>query len=194
MDKVLHGPTFKICLCYLDDILIASETFDEHIEDINNVFKRLRDAGLKLGPKKCTFARDSCICLGHLISKNGVQPPPDRIAAIQNCPAPQSVRELRRVIGLFNWFKKYIENFSSTIEPLTRLLRKNDRFRWTTEQETAFQKLKSLLVSSPILAFPKYNIPFYLAVDTSPKGIGYVLYQYQKDDNDIEIRRVIRYG
>ena len=62
MDKVLHGLTFKVCLCYLDDILIASETFDEHIEDINNVFKRLRDAGLKLGPKKCTFARDSCIC------------------------------------------------------------------------------------------------------------------------------------
>ena len=92
MDKVLHGLTFKICLCYLDDILITSETFDEHIEDINNVFQRLRDAGLKLGPKKCTFARDSCIFLGHLISKNGVQPPPDRITAIQNFPAPQSLR------------------------------------------------------------------------------------------------------
>ncbi|CAC5360753.1 Retrovirus-related Pol polyprotein from transposon 17.6 [Mytilus coruscus] len=82
MNKVLKGLTFKLCLCYLDDILVAFETFDQHIEDLRNVFPRLSNAGLKLGPKKCTFVQNSCIYLGHKISNKGIEPPPDRVQAI----------------------------------------------------------------------------------------------------------------
>ncbi|CAG2201376.1 unnamed protein product [Mytilus edulis] len=160
MDKVLKGLTFKSCLCYLDDILIASETFDQHIEDLRNVFQRLSNAGLKLGPKKCTFAQNSCIYLGHKISNKGIEPPPDRVQAIVDYPIPKNVKELRRLVGLFNWFRKYIKNFSAEMEPLTRLLKKYERFSWTDEQQRAFQNVKSLLLDSPILAFPNFNLPF----------------------------------
>ncbi|CAG2204834.1 unnamed protein product [Mytilus edulis] len=170
MDKVLKGLTFKSCLCYLDDILIASETFDQHIEDLRNVFQRLSNAGLKLGPKKCTFAQNSCIYLGHKISNKGIEPPPDRVQAIVDYPIPKNVKELRRLVGLFNWFRKYIKNFSAEMEPLTRLLKKYERFSWTDEQQRAFQNVKSLLLDSPILAFPNFNLPFRLAVDSCCKG------------------------
>ncbi|CAC5422384.1 unnamed protein product [Mytilus coruscus] len=194
MDKVLHGLTFNSCLCYLDDVLITSETFEQHLSDLHEVFNRLQAAGLKLGPKKCHFAQKSCLFLGHLISKDGIQPPPDRITAVQEYPSPRSVRELRRALGLLNWFKKFIPNFSAEIEPLTKLLRKNAKFRWTSEQENAFTKLKSLLINSPILAFPNFHTEFYLAVDTSSKGIGYMLYQYQETASDSKAVSVIRFG
>ncbi|VDI00912.1 Hypothetical predicted protein [Mytilus galloprovincialis] len=119
---------------------------------------------------------------------------PDRITAVQEYPSPRSVRELRRALGLLNWFKKFIPNFSAEIEPLTKLLRKNAKFRWTSEQENAFTKLKSLLTNSPILAFPNFHTEFYLAVDTSSKGIGYMLYQYQETASDSKEVSVIRFG
>ena len=193
MDKVLKGLTFKSCLCYLDDILIASETFDQHIQDLDEVFTRLKQAGLKLGPKKCSFAENSCIYLGHKISNKGIEPPPDRVKAIEDYPAPTSVRELRRLVGLLNWFRKYIKNFSSEMEPLTRLLKKFVLFEWTNEHQKAFDKVKSLLINSPVLAFPDYNLPFRLAVDTSSKGIGYMLYQKSEASSDEQIH-VIRFG
>ncbi|VDI46563.1 Hypothetical predicted protein [Mytilus galloprovincialis] len=166
MDKVLHGLTFNSCLCYLDDVLITSETFEQHLSDLHEVFNRLQAAGLKLGPKKCHFAQKSCLFLGHLISKDGIQPPPDRITAVQEYPSPR-------------------KTFASW---------KNAKFRWTSEQENAFTKLKSLLTNSPILAFPNFHTEFYLAVDTSSKGIGYMLYQYQETASDSKEVSVIRFG
>ncbi|CAG2206375.1 unnamed protein product [Mytilus edulis] len=107
MDKVLRGLKFRTCLCYLDDVLICSETFEKHLDDIKEIFKRFRDAGLKLGQKKCHFASETCIFLGHEISKHGIRPPKDRVKAIVDFPAPQNIKQLRRTIGLFNWFKKF---------------------------------------------------------------------------------------
>ncbi|CAG2237235.1 unnamed protein product [Mytilus edulis] len=127
-------------------------------------------------------------------ANKGIQPPPERLQAIKDYPSPKSVKELRRVVGLLNWFRKYIPNFSSEIEPMTKLLRKNMKFRWSVEQENAFQKLKKLLLNSPVLAFPNYNIPFHLAVDTSSKGIGYVLYQIHTDEHEEDMIRVVRFG
>ncbi|CAG2215885.1 unnamed protein product [Mytilus edulis] len=194
MDKVLKGLTFRSCLCYLDDILIVSETFEDHIGDLNEVFNRLATAGLKLGPKKCSFAQSSCVFLGHLISKDGIQPPADRVSAVLDMPSPTSVKDLRRAIGLFNWFRKYIQNFSAEVDPMTKLLKKSVKFKWGIEQEQAFKKVKTLLANSPVLAFPKYDLPFYLAVDTSCKGIGYMLYQQHPMDDSSEELRVIRFG
>ncbi|CAC5421039.1 unnamed protein product [Mytilus coruscus] len=158
---------FKSCLCYLDDILVASETFDQHIEDLQNVFQRLSNAGLKLGHKKCTFAQNSCIYLGHKISNKGIGPPPDRVQAIVDYPIPKSVKELRRLVGLFNWFRKYIKNFSAEMEPLTRL-------------------------NMNVLAGPmNNNVHFRILAVDSCKGIGYVLYQKINETGEI---RVIRFG
>jgi hypothetical protein len=76
MDKLLRGLTYKSCLCYLDDVLVCSETFQQHISDLNDIFTRFRNAGLKLNPKKCSFAKSSCVFLGHHISSEGIKPPP----------------------------------------------------------------------------------------------------------------------
>lgn len=193
MDKVLHGLKFKSCLCYLDDVLICSQTFEQHIDDLSDVFRRFRDAGLKLGPKKCSFGAQSCIFLGHLISKDGILPPPDRVQAIADYPVPKNVKELRRLVGLFNWFRKFIKNFSAIISPLTRLLKKNIAFKWGHEQNIAFQDLKKHLVNSDMLSFPRYEWQFRLSVDTSSRGIGYMLYQHDPDDKTFK-PKIIRFG
>ncbi|VDI06700.1 Hypothetical predicted protein [Mytilus galloprovincialis] len=195
MDKVLSGLTFRSCLCYLDDVLICSETFQEHINDLTDVFNRFRSAGLKLNPKKCQFAEQSCIFLGHHISSKGIKPPPDRVQALQTYPSPRNLKELRRALGLFGWFRKFIPNYSEITQSLTKLLRKGALFQWNKEQETALNALKTRLLNSEILAFPQFNLPFYLAVDSSSKGIGYMLYQKHPDENkNIEKVRVVRFG
>ena len=141
---------------------------------------------------------NSCLggggCTWHLISKEGIQPPSERVWAIQDFPSPKSIKELHSVIGLFNWFRKYIANFSAEIKPITRLLKKSVWFRWLNERETPFQRLKQLLVDSPVLAFPRYDSPFYLSVDTSSKGIGYMLYQRHPTETNEEAIRVVRFG
>lgn len=192
MDKVLRGLTFKSCLCYLDDILIASSTFSQHLEDLEEVFARLESAGLKLGPRKCSFAQESCIFLGHLISKEGISPPPDRVKAVQDIGIPQNIKALRRILGLFNWFRKFIPNYSVAAQPLVHLTQKGVPFRWTEIHQTALDNLKTLLQNSRVLAFPNFDLTFYLAVDTCAKGIGYML--YQKPNGTSEDFRVIRFG
>ena len=191
MDMVLRGLTFKSCLCYLDDVLIASENFSDHIADVREVFRRFRVAGLKLNPKKCFFGQESCTCiyLAHLISHEGIRPPPDRVKAIKELPIPTDVQDLRKALGLFNWFRKYIANYSAMASPLQELLRKGVTFTWTDEHSREFEHLKRSLVSSPVLAFPDFRSQFRIAVDTSSRGIGYML--YQKVEGDI---RVIRFG
>jgi hypothetical protein len=177
MDKVLCGLTFKSCLCYLDDVLVCSETFDGHLQDLENVFSRFRNAGLKLNPQKCCFAKSSCKFLGHHISSQGIKPPPDRVQVLQNYPSPRKVKELRRVLGLIGWFRKFIPHYSEITQPMAKLLRKGTTFHWTKEQENSLQELKIRLLHSEVSAFPQFNLPFYLAVDSSSKGIGYMLYQ-----------------
>lgn len=195
MDKVLRGLTFRSCLCYLDDVLICSETFNQHVSDLSEVFERFRSAGLKLNPKKCSFMKKSCIFLGHHISSEGIKPPPDRVRAIQDYPSPKNVKQLRRVLGLFNWFRKFIPQYSAKTQPLTKLLKKGAVFKWTDEQECALKNLKTCLLNSDVLAFPRFNIPFYLSVDTSAKGIGYMLYQkHPKSDGKSDDVRIIRFG
>ena len=195
MDKILSGLTFKSCLCYLDDVLVCSETFTEHLDDLTEVFNGFRSAGLKLNPQKCHFARTSCIFLGHHISAEGLKPPPDRVQALQTYPSPRNIKELRRVLGMFGWFRKFIPNYSQITQPLTKLLRKSTLFHWTEEQENALKSLKISLLNSEVLAFPKFNIPFFLAVDSSSKGIGYMLYQKHQDESgNFSKIRVVRFG
>lgn len=114
MDTVLKGLTFRSVLCY---VLICSPTFDEHISDLQAVFTRVTEAGLKLNPLKCCFARRKCVFLGHEISEDGIHPPADRLAVMAEYPAPKSQKELKRAMGMLNWFRKYIPNFSNIAYP-----------------------------------------------------------------------------
>ena len=194
MDKILTGLSFRSTLCYLDDVLIFSETFEQHLSDLQEVFDRFRAAGLKLSPGKCRFAKNRCVFLGHEISKDGISPSSDRLKAVSDYPVPKNMKQLKRFLGLMNWFKKYIPGYSAKAQCLYKLLKKDVSFEWKDEQRTAFESLKASLLSSDALAFPRYDIPFYLGVDTSSKGIGYMLYQKHLSNTGEETVRVIRFG
>ncbi len=177
MDKVLKGLTFKSSMCYLDDLICASSTFSQHLQDVDELLSRLRTAGLKLGPKKCDWAKQKCIFLGHEISKEGVKPPPNKVEKICDMNPPRNIKALRRCVGMFNWFRKFIPNYSTVAAPMMKLMKQNTPYKWTKEQQNSFDELKRLLSTSSVLSFPRYDIAFRISVDTSAVGTGYMLYQ-----------------
>ena len=136
----------------------------------------------------------SCLFLGHEISKNGISPPSDRLKAVSEYPVPKTTKQLKRYLGLMNWFKKYISGYSAKAHCLYQLLRKGVKFVWKDEHKAAFDILKTSLLNSEALAFPQYDLPFYLGVDTSSQGTGYMLYQKHPSNSGDETVRVVRFG
>ena len=189
MHAVLRGLQYQICLVYLDDIIVYSRSFADHINHLNDVFSRLRSANVKLKPSKCSFARSSVEYLGHVVSCDGIRPDPSKIAAVATFPVPRCVRDVRSFLGLANYYRRFIHNFASIASPLHTLTHKNVRFYWDDSCDKAFHTLKSCLTSAPILAYPDFSLPFELNTDTSSTGIGFALWQTQDGQ-----RRAIAYG
>ena len=154
MQAVLAGLEWQSCFVYLDDVLIASRTFDERLTHIREVFVRLRAAGLRLKPKKCLFHREEVPYLGHVISASGIKPDPSKTAEVRAFPVPSDVTGVRQFIGLASYYRRFIPSFSSVAEPLRALTKNNAVFNWTPECQSAFERLKDLLVSAPVLAYP----------------------------------------
>ena len=177
MNKVLQGIQHKFTLSYLDDILIYSKTWDEHLEHIQAVFDRLRDAGLKLKMTKCEFLKQEVKYLGHVISASGVKPDPEKVKAIQMLAPPENAKDVRTLLGMCGFYRKFISNFAKIAKPLTELTKKNRPFIWTEQCQTAFETLRSALTHAPILAFPDINKPYKLYTDASNCAIGAALVQ-----------------
>ncbi len=184
MQAVLVGLEWRSCFVYLDDILIASRTFDEHLEHIKEVLQRLRAAGLRLKPKKCLFLREEVPYLGHVISASGIKPDPSKTAEVKAFPVPSDVTAVRQFIGLASYYRRFVPSFASIAAPLRVLTKKNAIFNWTSECQTAFDHLKDLLVTAPVLAYPRFgpDAEFTLETDASGVGLGAVLSQKQEDD------------
>ena len=179
MQCVLAGLTETQCLIYLDDILVFSKSFSEHLLRLENVLIALRKAGLKLKPSKCHFAQKEVKFLGHIISHAGVSPDPAKIEAVSTYPVPQNVQQLRRFMGLSNYYRRFIANYSKIAGPLNKLLSKSSSFIWSKECQLAFDNLKHHLTIPPILAFPDFSIQFTLYTDASDTAVGGVLSQTQ---------------
>jgi hypothetical protein len=177
MDSLLSGLLFEVCLVYLDDVIVFSRSFEEHLDRLRIVFRKLREANLRLKPNKCHFLRTSLKYLGHTVSPTGVQPDSEKLRAVERYPCPTSVREIRAFLGLVGFYRRFIPHFAETAKPLTQLLRKDMDFRWGAEQTKAFQELKSSLLREPILKFPDFTKPFVVATDASNVAIGSVLCQ-----------------
>ena len=177
MSRILHGLEWKICLIYIDDIIIFSKSFEEHLSRLSLVFQRLREANLKLKPSKCHFARNSVNFLGFVVSSDGVSPDPDKIEAVRSFPVPKCVKDVRSFLGLCNYYRRFVEGFAKITSPLNRLTRKNVEFVWSPDCDFAFNELKNRLCSPPILAYPDFEKPFHLYTDASKSSIGYVLGQ-----------------
>ena len=185
MEKVLSGLPWEVCLLYLDDIIVHGREFTEAIERLRTVLQRLRDAGLKLSPKKCILLQKSVPFLGHVVSNHGVSTDPKKIEAVRTWPSPQTAKDVKSFLGLCSYYRRFVRDFSDIARPLYKLTEGQGEFRWTSECEDAFRRLKALLTTAPILAFPTTDGLFILDTDASNIGLGVVLSQVQGGDEKV---------
>lgn len=179
----------------MDDVIIFSKNFDDHLVHISKVFDRLQKAGLKLKLTKCLFGHTSVLYLGHIVSRDGVSPDPSKLEAINKFPVPKNVSELKSFLGLAGYYRKFVQNYSAIVHDLTQLTKKNIDFQWTEKQDLVFNKLKMLLTTAPILRYPNFARPFIIHTDASGYGIGSVLAQVQFDkESNSEVEVVLGYA
>ena len=179
MEEVLDG--VKNSMPYIDDIMTHSKTFDEHLVDLEIVFKKLDEANLKLKPSKCFFANRETKFLGFDINSKGIRPSQEKFEAMKNYPEPKNAKSVKRFLGMASYYRRFIPNYSRITEPINRLLKKNEKFVWSDDCEISFRKIKHLLINPPILVYPDFTKQFILTTDASGIGLGAVLSQIGKD-------------
>ncbi|XP_076394344.1 uncharacterized protein LOC100875763 [Megachile rotundata] len=180
MDVVLRGLDFVFC--YIDDVLIASANELEHKEHLKQVFDRLKQYGISININKCLFGSPSVRYLGYLINSKGASPVPEKVESIVNYTKPNTVADLRRFLGMLNFYRRFIKNAANKQAPLNKYLegaKKHDKkpIVWTSETEKAFEECKSSLANATLLAHPKINAPLLLQTDASDSASGAVLQQ-----------------
>ncbi|XP_074278613.1 uncharacterized protein LOC141602205 [Silene latifolia] len=176
MNEILRPFLNKFVVVYLDDILIYSKSKEEHIEHLREVFKMLRKQKLYGKMEKCTFMVPSVVFLGYIVGENGVSMDPSKVEAIKAWPVPKSTTEVRSFHGLASFYRRFIQNFSTIMAPITELTKKGE-FVWTPSAEKAFEEVKSKLSSAPVLTLPNFDKLFEVECDASGVGIGAVLVQ-----------------
>ena len=171
MDAVLKGMHGTEVFVYLDDIVVYSETLEEHDKKARRLFTRLRDANLKLQPDKCDFLRTEVAYLGHVIGRDGVKPNPEKIIAIKKFPKPTTVRGIRQFLWLSGYYRRFIQDYAELAKPLSDLLKKDVKWEWGCNQRRSFRKLRRYLCSEPILQYPDFQKTFKLTTDASEYAV-----------------------
>ena len=181
IDKVLRGCS-KFTMGYLDDIIIFSNNELEHLEHIEEIFKRLECFGLKMKRDKCDFFKKHIQYLGHLIAEEGFTPLPEKLESIRKMPRPKLPKEVKQFLGLIGYYRKFIPRFSDIVRSLTNLTRHDADFNWTEKCDKAFNHLKELLMEHPTLRYPDPDHGYMLFTDASGIGWAGVLMQEFEDD------------
>lgn len=180
MDMVI-GPSLEpFVFVYLDDIIVATPDFPTHLQVLRTVFERLKEANLTINLKKCEFCRQSLKYLGFVVDNQGLRTDEGKVAAITQFPVPKTTTEIKRLLGLVGWYRRFIKDFSTISTPINNLLhgrKKGQPITWTPEADEAFQEIKRLLSTAPVLASPDFSKTFHLQCDGSNTGVGSVLYQ-----------------
>ena len=184
MDFLSAGLQWEICLYYLDDIIIYSHTFTDHLSNLHTVFERLRAASPTVCLTKCTFCSSEVPYLGHIISKDGIKADPLKIAVVRDYRVPTTLKEVRQFISFTSYYRKFIKNFASIAAPVHKLTNKCAHFVWSQQCQEAFDLLRESLISAPILCYPDFFLPFIVYTDASDIGISAVL--AQKDKQSLE--------
>ena len=196
MENCLGELHLNWCIIYLDDIIVFSNSPEDHLHRLRGVFDKLEKAGLKLKPKKCKFFKTKITYLGHIVSAKGIETDPKKVEAVRNWTVPKTVTDVRSVLGFINHYRRFIKGYANVARPLNLLVsgdnanHKKSLIEWTKECQIAFDKLKDLCTSTPILAYVNYHKPFQLQTDVSDLGLGAVLYQKDEDDH----QRVIAFA
>ena len=183
MREVLHG-TENYADTYIDDIVVCSNSWVDHCRHLRDILDRLRKSGLTAKPKKCCIGQSEARYLGHVIGNGKIKPEAIKVKAIVDYPRPITKREVRQMLGLASYYRRYVPGFANLVAPLNDLTKKNAPLTviWTPECEDAFVCLKSLMSSAPILSAPNFDIPFVVQVDASDRGLGAVLSQIDKGE------------
>jgi hypothetical protein len=160
----------------MDDILKIRETLNEHNSKLRAVFQKLREFNLKTEPDKCEFLKELNY-LGHIVTAEGVKPDDKKIEAVVKFPTPQSQKDIKSLLGLAGYYRKFIADFSAIARPLTNMLKKENEWNWTEKEQTSFDLLKFKLTNTPLLQYPDFSKPFVLTTDASGYAVGAILSQ-----------------
>lgn len=183
MHHVLGDDLEEFCKLYVDDLLVNSRTFEEHLRHLEIIFIRLSRARMTVNFFKSRFTRSTIPFLGHVLTREGVYPDPLKLTQIQNWPSPRSPRQLKAFLGLCSFFRRFSNVYAQSTVLLQTLLKKDSKWIWDNQMELAFQNVKSLFIETVHLRFPDYNKTFYLQCDASDKGLGGLLFQVDEDGN-----------
>ena len=180
MDQVLRGvPSAYV---YIDDVLIASPTPEQHLKDLRTVFERLSSHGIVINPNKCLFGVSDLDFLGHHIDRHGITPLPEKVQAVRDFPQPQSQRQLRRFIGLVNFYHRFLPHCADLMQPLHSLLSsakpKTQALSWNDAALASFNATKEALANASLLSYPTPDAPTCLMTDASDTAVGAVLQQH----------------
>ncbi|UYV70015.1 K02A2.6-like [Cordylochernes scorpioides] len=175
--KVLGDLLFKCVRLYIDDVIVYSDSHEQHVADLAAVLERLSKFGLKAKYGKSYLFRDSVEYLGHVIDQNGIKPMWDNVAALRDLKRPHNIKAVRSLLGTVNYYRRFIPNAGEVLTPLSNLLRKGHRFAWGMVDQSAFETVKGILTSEPLLIHPTIGIPFILNTDASGIAVGACLQQ-----------------
>jgi len=175
MHRVLRDHLWRICLCYLDDVIVYATSQWEFLERQQTILSCLNNVGLKVKPSKCSLFKERISFLGHMVSAEGIDPQEEKIRSIQDWPVPKCVRDVHAFFGLASYYRKFVQNFASIAEPLSALTKKGVRFSWSPEAQEAFERLKRALAETVTLAYPQPDQTFILDTDASDVAVGVIL-------------------
>ena len=184
MEIAMKGLTRQSLMIYLDDIIVFSQTEVQHIERLTQVFERLREANLKIKVNKSSLFQKQVKYLGHVISAEGISTDPDKIKAIQNIKTPVNTKDIKSLLGMAGYYRKFIQDYATIVQPLTRLLKKKVPYLWTEECAKSLNTLKSAMISSDILMYPDFMKEFILDTDCSGIAMGAVLSQLNEQEEE----------
>lgn len=168
---------YKCAIAFLDDIIVYSNSWSDHIKHLNIVLEKLHSAGFKVNYDKVHIGCESVKILGHIFKDGKVSPNPDKVRAIKEYKTPKNRKDIMRFLGCAGFYRSYVPGFSIIAKPLTYLLRKKTRWKWGPDQVKAFDKLKNIITSDTVMKLPDMDQPFILQTDASRQGLGCSLSQ-----------------
>lgn len=178
IDEVIGSDLDPHVFVYLDDIVIVTATIEKHFDVLQTVFKRLKAARLTLNKDKCKFFREKLNYLGYVVDGNGLHVDPEKVKAVLEIPIPKKISDVRRMVGMASWYRRFVPNFATVIAPLTALLKKTCKtISWSIDCQNAWDIIKDKLVTAPILTRPDFDKEFIIQTDASDFGLGAVLTQ-----------------
>lgn len=184
IDEIIPPELRNSVFGYLDDLIIVSEDFESHLSTLLRMSEQFRKANLTVNIGKCKFCVTQVQYIGFVIGNGGITTDPQKVSAIVNYPVPKTIKQVRGFLGLSSWYRRFIDNFSTVVAPISDVVSTKKKFAWTPEAQKAFETIKSLLTTAPVLINPDFRKKFYVHCDASDCGIGAVLIQLDEEGNE----------